>query len=137
MGYVTSLNQAAGYIGKHVTLLAVKDDKPYEVTGLVTSVTLKGGEAHVILDGDDNASYAVSTILDVRDKPAEKPIDYDDFVNEYVEVELHTGVGDATYKLEGQLTSILFNSKGEECFSLNGDESNLYRLEDIVNIKIL
>lgn len=58
-----SLNLVSGYIGKTVTVTDTSDpDNPQNVTGTVTSVTLKGGKPYVIVNGNEYAYTAITSV---------------------------------------------------------------------------
>lgn len=58
-----ALNQASGYIGKMVTLTDTDEEGfPFDVTGIVESVTIKGGKPYVTVGGKD---YPTNSITDV------------------------------------------------------------------------
>lgn len=66
----SALNQASSYIGKTVTLTDVDSDgKPFDVKGVVESVTLKGGKPYVTVNGKD---YPASSITDVASTAAKE-----------------------------------------------------------------
>ncbi len=92
----SALNSAASYIGKYVTLTAErKNGDPYDLSGKVTSVTVKGGKAHVILDGGDE-SYAVDSITDVSTAPIEQKQNLSEaasYIGKYVTVAVDDGNG--------------------------------------------
>lgn len=69
----STLNQVASYIGKNVTVIDATDpDNPKDLTGLVSSVTLKGGVPYVIIDGKE---YASSSITFVGDAPPQNNVE--------------------------------------------------------------
>lgn len=69
------LNQVAGYIGKNVTLTDTDEDgEPFDVTGIVTSVTLKGGKPYVLI-GDK--AYPASDITVVQSASSAAETDSD------------------------------------------------------------
>lgn len=58
-----SLNLVAGYIGKTVTVTDTSNPEfPKDVTGEVTSVTLKGGVPYVIVGGKEYAYTAITSV---------------------------------------------------------------------------
>lgn len=65
----SALNLVANYIGKTVTVTDTSDSKnPKDITGTVTSVTLKGGKPYVIVNGKEYAYTSITSVGEIEEE---------------------------------------------------------------------
>ncbi len=132
----SALNSAANYIGKYVTLVTENSEgDPREVSGKVTSVTVKGGKAHVVIDGDKD--YPVDSIMDVYDAPVEPAeerasmSEASSYIGKFVTVEVDDGSG-GTNSRSGYVEDV--EMRGGNAF-ITLEDGSIHQLSSVTRVR--